>query len=189
MHLTRIRAGMFGVLLSLAVGLVTPPFAICQKPLSFLFGVGRLKPSEVSAKPASKSSFAFRATELYFAGDTAFDMTTTVRSMDHPTTALRSDHTFLTHYYMEEEGWAGVFGRRDKVTAVAANVFLNAGIDRFSRKLYSRGGKWRALAYGVLFTKGTFNALAAGGNIRNEERINEQVRLATGYKGQIIWTK
>jgi hypothetical protein len=180
---------MFGMMLSLSVGLITPSFAISQTPLFSLFEAGRLKPPEGSPKPAPKPSFAFRASEAYLAGGTAFDMSTTVRSLDHPTTALRSNGMFLTHYYVEEEGWAGVFGRRDALTAVVANVLLNAGIDRFSRKLYSRGGRWRALAYGVLLSKGTLNAVAAGSNIWNDERINGQVRLATGYKGQIVWSK
>jgi hypothetical protein len=116
-------------------------------------------------------------------------MTTTVRSLDHPTTALRSDGTFLTHYYVKEDGWAGIFGRRDAATAVVANVLLNAGIDHFSRKLYSRGGRWRVLAYGMVLGKGTINAIAAGSNLRNDEGINKQVSLATGYKGQILWSK
>lgn len=180
---------MFGVMLSLSVGLITPPFAISQTPLLSFFEGGRLKPSEGPPKPVPKLSFAFRASETYLTGGTAFDMTTTVRSLDHPTTALRDDGTFLTHYYVKEEGWAGIFGRRDAFTAVAANVLLNAGIDRFSRRLYSRGGRWRVFAYGALFTKGTLNAIAAGSNIRNDERINGEVRLATGYKGQIIWSK
>jgi hypothetical protein len=150
---------------------------------------GPPKVSEGTTKRIPKISFAFRASELYLAGGTAFDMTTTVRGLGHPTTASRSDGTLLTRYYVTEQGWAGFLGRRDPVTATAANILLNAGIDRFSRKLYTRGGRWRALAYGTVLAKGTLNAIAAGNNIRNNERINQQVRTATGYKGLIVWAK
>jgi accessory gene regulator protein AgrB len=50
MHLKRIRAGMFGVLLLLAVGLIIPPFATSQTPLFSLFQGGRLRPSEGPTK-------------------------------------------------------------------------------------------------------------------------------------------
>jgi len=116
-------------------------------------------------------------------------MTTTVRGLDHPTNALRSDGVLLTHFYVTENGWAGCLGKRDAFTAVAANVFLNVEIDRYSRKLYTRGGRWRALAYGAVLAKGTLNVIAAGSNIRSDERINQQVRTATGYKGLIVWAK
>jgi hypothetical protein len=188
MHLTCIRAVTFGVLLLLTAGLITPKSATSQTPLFSLLR-GSPKIPEGPPKPAPKPSFAFRASELYLAGGTAFDMTTTVTSLNHPTTALRSDGTFLAHYYVEEKGWAGVFGRRDTLTAVAGNVLLNAGIDCFSRRLYSRGGKWRVLAYGLVLSKGTLNAIAAESNIRNDERIDSRVRLATGYKGLILWSK
>ena len=143
------------------------------------------KPEQAQKKP----SFVFRASEFYLAGGTAFDMTTTVRGLDHPTTALRSDGAFLSHYYVVEKGWAGFLGRRDAFTAVSANVLLNVGIDRFSHRLYARGGRWRAIAIGTNVLKGTFNALAAGSNIRSDERIDRKVRLATGYGGRIVWSR
>lgn len=186
--LTRIRAGFFGVLLLLTMGLITPSSAIGQTPLFSLFERGHPN-AEGPPKPVPKLSFAFKASECYLAVGTVFDMSTTVRSMNHPTTALRNDGTFLTHYYVKEIGWAGIFGRRDVVTAVSANVLLNAGMDRLSRTFYSRGGRWKALAFAVVLSKGTLNALAAGGNIRSYERIDQQVRLATGYRGLILWSR
>ena len=189
MYLTRIRAGLFGVLLLLASGLTTPLPAISQAPL-FSSSEDELPAvPDGPRKLTKKVDFVFRASEFYFAGSTAFDMTTTVQGLGHPTTALKNDGTFLTHYYVVEKGWAGVFGKRDPFTAVAMNVLLNEGIDRFSRKLYTRGGRWRVLAYGTVLAKGTLNAIAAGNNIRQDERIDQQVRMATGYKGLIRWAK
>jgi hypothetical protein len=190
MHLKRIRAGFFGVLLAMTLGPITPSSAISQTPLFSPDEDGPPKaPEEPAKRIPPKISFAFRASELYFAGGTAFDMTTTVRGLDHPTTALRSDGTFLAHYYVVEKGWAGVFGRTDPYTATAANVLLNVGIDRLGRKLYTRGGKWRALAYGTVLLKGTLNVIAAGENTGINQRINQKVRIATGYKGQIVWSR
>jgi len=180
MHLTIIRAGI-GVLL--AMGLVNSSPANSQT----LFSLENGRPRMPSAGPVKKTSFAFKASEFCLIGGTAFDMTTTVEGLDHPTTALRSDRTFLTRYYVVEKGWAGFLGRRDAVTAVAANAFLNAGIDRFSRRLYARGGRWRTVGFGVNVLKGTLSSIAAGNNIRNDERIDRTVRLATGYQGKILW--
>jgi hypothetical protein len=90
------------------------------------------------AERGQKPSFIFRASELYLSGGTAFDMTTTVRGLQHPTTAYRSDGSLLTHYYVVENGWAGFLGNRNCVTAVAANVALNVAVDRFSRKLLQK---------------------------------------------------
>jgi hypothetical protein len=186
MHLKYIRAGFFGVLLTL--GLSGPRLALSQTQL---FSTSEDEPPKAPepAKKIPRISFAFRASELFLSGGTAFDMTTTVRGLNHPTTALRSDNTFLAHYYVTENGWAGMFGKRDAFTAVMANTLLNAGIDRFSRKLYSRGGRWRVLAYGTVLARGTINAIAAGENTQMNERIDTSVRTATGYKGQIIWSK
>jgi hypothetical protein len=115
-------------------------------------------------------------------------MTTTVRSLDHPTTASRSDGLFLTHYYVRETGWAGFLGRRDAFTAIGANVFKNAVMDRYSRGLYARGGRWRTVAFGMNIAQAVFSSVAAGNNIRLDGRINQQVRLATGYRGLIVWS-
>jgi hypothetical protein len=185
MHLTNIRAGFFGVLLMAMSVVNSSPSANCQS----MFSLGQDRTEVPKAEQTKKVRFVFRASELWLAGGTAFDMTTTARSLDHPTTAYMSNGTFLTHYYVKETGWAGFLGDRDAFTAVGANVLLNAGIDRYSRKLYSRGGRWRTVGIGVLLAKGTLNAIAAGSNIRNGDRIDRQVRMATGYKGQIIWSR
>jgi hypothetical protein len=186
MQLTTIRAGFFGVLL-VTMGLVNLSLpANSQTLFSLQGGMMRIpKPEQVPKKP----SFVFRASEFYLAGATAFDMTTTVdgSGLGHPTTAYRSDGSFLTHYYVVEKGWAGFLGRRDPWTAVGANVIKNAVIDRYTNKLYALGGRWRPVAIGVNVLTGTLNALAAGSNIRSGERIDQQVRLATGYKGKIVW--
>lgn len=181
MYLTAVRAGIIGMLLIMS--LTSSLFAYSQT----LFPSTDDRSKVPKAELARKTSFAFKASELYLAGGTAFDMTTTVQGLSHPTAAYRSDKIFLTHYYVVESGWAGVFGKRNAFTAVGANVFLNVGIDRFSHRLYARGGRWRALAFGTILMKGTFNVIAAGNNIRNDERINHRVRLATGYRGQILW--
>jgi hypothetical protein len=182
MYLTVIRAGMFGMLLAMSV--MNSLSANSQT----LFPPEHDTSKVPKAESVKKTSFAFKASELYLAGGTVFDMTTTVQGLDHPTTAYRSDNIFLTHYYPVESGWAGCFGNRDAFTAVGANVVLNVGVDLVSRSLYARGGRWRALAFGALLLKGTFNVIAASNNIRNDERINADVRLATGYRGQIIWS-
>jgi hypothetical protein len=185
MNLTKIRAGSFGMLL-LAMGLITPSPANSQSMFPFMMGRAKIPKAEQVPK---KTSLAFKASELFLASGTAFDMTTTVWSLDHPTTAYRSDGSFLAHYYVKETGWAGFLGRRDAFTAVGANVFKNVVIDRYSRRLYARGGRWRTLALGMNILQGTFNSLAAGNNIRSYERIDRQVRLATGYPGPIDWSR
>ncbi len=185
MYLNLIRAGFIGMLLAMSV-MNSSSSAYAQTSFS---PEGDEVPKAPEAKQVQKTGFGFRASEAFLAGGTAFDMTTTVQGLSHPTTANRSDGSFLTHYYVKETGWAGVFGNRDAFTAVTANVFLNAGIDRYSRRLYARGGRWRALGIGTLLFKGTLNSIAAGSNIRNDARIDQQVRLATGYKGRIIWSR
>jgi hypothetical protein len=183
MHLTKIRAGSFGMLL-LVMGLTNPLPANSQSVFPFMRGRAEIP----KAEPVQKTSFSFKASELFLASGTAFDMTTTVRGLDHPTSAYRSDGMLLTHYYVEETGWAGFLGRRDMFTAVGANVIKNALIDRYSRRLYSRGGRWRTVAFGMNILQGTLNSIAAGNNICSDERIDRQVRLATGYGGRIVWS-
>jgi hypothetical protein len=181
-HLTIIRAGI-GMLL--AMGSIIPSSANSQT----LFSLESDRAKVPKAEQAKKTSFTFKASEFYLAGGTAFDMTTTIKGLCHPTTAGMSNGTPLTHYYVKEMGWAGFLGDRDPWTAVAANVFLNYEIDRYSRRLYARGGHWRAIAIGTNVLKGTLNSIAAGENMRNDARIDQQVRLATGYKGQIVWSR
>jgi len=183
MHLTEVRAKFIGMLL-LAMGIVAPSPANSQS----MFSLGMERAKIPKAEQVPKTSFAFKASELFLSSGTAFDMTTTVRSLDHPTTAYRSDDSFLTHYYVKETGWAGFLGNRDAFTAVGANVVKNFLIDRYSRRLYARGGRWRTVAFGMNILQGTLSSIAAGNNIRSDERIDRQVRLATGYRGLIVWS-
>ena len=103
-------------------------------------------------------------------------------------TANRSDGSFLVHYYVRETGWAGFLGNRDAFTAVGANVFKSVLMDRFSRRLYARGGRWRTAAFGLNIAQTVLSLVAAGNNIRFDGRIDRQVRLATGYQGLIVWS-
>jgi hypothetical protein len=186
MNLTNIRAGIHAGVLLVAMSLMnSSPSAKCQS----MFSPEQDRAEVPRAAMVKKTSAAFKASEIYLAGGTAFDMTTTIKGLGHSTTAYMSNGTPLTHYYVKETGWAGCLGERDPWTAVAANVFLNYEIDRYSRKLYLRGGHWRAVGIGALLVKGTLNTIAAGNNIRNDERIDRQVRLATGYNGRIVWSR
>jgi len=184
-YFTNTRAGLFGILLAV-MSLVNSSLPANSQSMFLLNGNSA---KTLKAEPVQKTSFAFKASELFLAGGTAFDMTTTARSMGHPTAAYRSDGILLAHYYVKETGWAGFLGSRDPYTAVAANVILNVGVDRLGRRLYARGGRWRAAAFGVNILKGTLNSIAAGNNIRSDERIDDKVRLSTGYKGKIVWSK
>jgi hypothetical protein len=186
MNLTNIRAGGLAGVLLIAMSLVN---SLLSANAQSMFSLEQDRAEVPKAAPVKKTSATFKASEFYLAGGTAFDMTTTVRGLGHPTTACMGNGTPLTQYYVKETGWAGFLGSRDAFTAVAANVFLNYEIDRYSRKLYLRGGHWRAVGIGALLAKGTLNVIAAGNNIRNDERIDRQVRLATGYNGQIVWSR
>ncbi len=189
MHHVTIRAGVFGALLALAAtGLITPPVAAVAQT-SFSSGNDGLPdaPDGPTKRIPKKTAFAFRASEFFLGGATAFDMSTTVMSLDHPTTAHGSDGLIIAHYYAEEQGWAGMFGKRDVWTAVTANVLLNAAIDRYSRRLFARGGRWRALGCGVNIAKAAFNAGAAISNIRSNGRIDQRIQRMTGEKVQ-YWT-
>jgi hypothetical protein len=183
MNLTKIRAGSFGMLL-LVMGLTNPSPANSQSMFSLGWNRAEIPKAEQVPK---KTSLAFKGSELFLASGTAFDMTTTARGLGHPTSAYTSGGKFLTHYYVEETGWAGFLGKRDAFTAVGANAFKNVLMDRYSRRLYSRGGRWRIAAFGMNILQGTFNSVAAYKNIRSDERIDKQVRLATGYRGAIVW--
>jgi hypothetical protein len=184
MNLTKIRAESFGMLL-LVTGLTNPSPANPQSMFSLEKERAEIPKAEQVPK---RTSLAFKASELFLFSGTAFDMTTTVKGLDHPTSAYTSEGKFLTHYYVEETGWAGFLGRRDAFTAVGANVFKNVLMDRYSRRLYARGGRWRTLAFGMNILQGTLNSIAAGNNIRSDDRIDRKVRLATGYRGAIIWS-
>jgi hypothetical protein len=189
MHHSTVRAGLFGALLALtATGLVTPP-AVAFAQTSFSSSSGGLPdaPERPTKRTPKKTAFAFRASEFFFGGATAFDMSTTVTTLNHPTTAHRSDGLIIAHYYGYERGWVGIFGRRDAWTAVTANVLKNVVIDRYSRRFYARGGRWRALGYGLIVAQAAFNLIDATSNVRSNERIDQRVQRATGEK-VAFWT-
>ena len=101
--------------------------------------------------------------------------------------AYRTNNTFLMRYVVTEDGWARCFGSRNAFTAASANVLLNAGITRFSDRLYRRGGRWRIVAVGLLVAKATSNTLAGVQNLELQADIDNNVRKMTGYRGAIVW--
>lgn len=144
-----------------------------------------LRPKEESGKLGK----LYKASEWYLSVGTVLDGFSTVRVLDHPTQALRQDHTDLARFYGVETGWAGpVFGRRNTAAVVAANTLLNAGLGKLSRNLYHRGGRWRYVALGINLWKATDSVTAGIGNFRYVAGINDKIRAETGYHGQIIWT-
>jgi hypothetical protein len=182
MHLTKIWTIVFGMLM---MGLVHSSSAKCQS----MFSLEQDRAEVPKAKPVvKKTSFVFKASEAYLAGGTAFDMTTTVRGLDHSTTAYTSSGTPLTRYYVKETGWARYLSSTDPSTVVLSNVALNCGVDWLGRRLYARGGHWRTIAVGALLVKGTLNIISASNNIRNDGQIDNQVRIATGYRGLVVWS-
>lgn len=181
-NLTIIWTIVFGMLM---MGISHPSSATCQS----MFSLEQDRTEVPKAKPVKKTGFVFKASEVYLAGGTAFDMTTTVRGLDHSTTAYMSNGAPLTHYYVKETGWAGYLSSTDASTVVLSNVALNCGVDWLSRRLYARGGRWRTIAVGALLAKGTFNIISASNNIRNDGQVDNQVRTATGYRGLIVWSR
>lgn len=104
--------------------------------------------------------------------------------------AYRGDNNqFLMRYTVTEDGWAGFLGKRDAFTAVSANVLLNVGVEKFSRRLYLRGGRWRYVAIGLLVAKATDNLVAGIHNERLQAGIDGRVRQMTGYRGTIVWSR
>lgn len=146
-------------------------------------------PRELVLKKNQKIDFLYHASEAYLTAGTGFDMMTTANGLGHPTTASSTSGVFLTHYYAEETGWARIAGPRDTSGVILANVALNLGIDLLDRKLYKRGGKWRAVATSLNVLKGTSNVVAAVNNIRTNEGIDKVVQMQTGYTGRIVWSK
>jgi hypothetical protein len=108
---------MFGILL--AVMSVMNSSLPANSQSMFLLNGNSAK--ALKPEPVHKTSFAFKTSELFLAGGTAFDMTTTVRSMGHPTAAYRSDGTFLARCDVSETGWAGFLGKQDPYTALVQN--------------------------------------------------------------------
>ena len=136
-----------------------------------------------------KIDFLYLSSEAYLAAGTTMDMKSTVDGLHHPTMAYRADGTFLTHYYVTENGWAGFLGNRNADGIVLANVLLNTGFDLVDRRLYRRGGRWRILAATLNVLKGTENMADGVSNIGMLGSIDKRVRLETGYTGRIIWSR
>jgi hypothetical protein len=143
----------------------------------------------VPMRKVQKLDFLYRASETYLTVGTGLDMMTTVHGLHHPTTASSASGVFLTHYYTQENGWARFVGKRDAPGVVLANVLLNTGIDMLDRKLYRRGGKWRAVAVTFNLLKGTDNMVCGFNNIHMLGGIDKVVQVQTGYKGLIVWSR
>jgi len=167
------------------MGLVNPSHAFAQNSSS---SVDEDKPTE-PVKKIQKLDFLYYASEAYLTAGTGLDMMTTAHNLGHPTTASSTSGVFLTHYYVEETGWAGIVGRRNTDGIILSNVALNLGIDLLDRKLYKRGGKWRTVAVSLNVLKGTGNMVCGINNIRAAGRIDQVVRMQTGYKGIIVWSR
>ncbi len=138
---------------------------------------------------ASKLDTFYKASRIYLWAGTTLDMTTTVRSLNHPPIAREAGGTFLMNYPSREAGWAGhIVGSRNTAAVVAANVGLDLGVDFLSRRLYRKGGRWRYLAVGLNLWKATDNTMAGFHNMGYTRSLDQRVRQATGYQGQITWT-
>jgi hypothetical protein len=139
---------------------------------------------------ADKVDLLYKASRTYLWVGTSLDMATTVRALQHPGVARREDRSFLMNYPIRETGWAGRLGIRNAGGVVAANVALNFGIDLLGQKLYRKGGRWRFLAIGLNLFKGTDNAMAGIHNLGYcGGGLDQRIRQATGYRGQIVWTR
>lgn len=134
----------------------------------------------------SKMDFLYKASNVYLAGGTALDSFSTARFMNYNAVARRSDGVVLGRFYGQETGWAACFGKRNAFAAVSANAALNVGVGWLSRRLYRRGGKWRVLAIGLNFVKGTDSLAAGYHNITFNRDL--AVQQATGYRGRIVWS-
>jgi len=139
-------------------------------------------------KKSDKIDFLYRASLPVLGAATSVDAFTTVRNLNHPTTAFRADGTFLMDYYVVENGWARYFGDRSPFAATTANVLLNAGVIQLSHRLYLRGGRWRIAAAALVLAKAGVNFAGGIQNERYSESIDQRVRLSTGYKGAVLWS-
>ncbi|MDR3582155.1 MAG: hypothetical protein P4L67_02675 [Candidatus Pacebacteria bacterium] len=149
-----------------------------------------VRPKEPIRKKPDKIDFVHWASRGYLAAGTWLDASTTANGLGHPTMAYRADNnTLLMHYTVTEVGWAGCLGRQNTFTAVSANVLLNVGVERFSNRLYLRGGRWRYVAIGLLAAKATDNLVAGINNERFQAGIDGRVRQLTGYRGVIVWSR
>ena len=170
--------------LVLVMGLVNPSRTFAQN----VFPADSDRPQEHGRK-VQKLDLLYHASEAYLAVGTGLDMMTTVHNLGHPTSAYSTSGNFLTHYYAEETGWASVVGRRDTSGVVLANVVLNVGIDLFDRRLYQRGGKWKFAAVSLNVLKGTGNIVCGIRNVKTDEGVDQAVRMQTGYKGIVVWSR
>jgi hypothetical protein len=150
--------------------------------------VDEVRPKEPERKKPDKIDFLHWASRGYLVAGTWLDASTTANGLNRPTMAYRADNTFLMQYTVTEDGWASFLGRRDAFTAVSANVLLNVGVERFSNRLYLRGGRWRYVAIGLLVAKATSNLVAGINNERLQTGIDGHVRQLTGYRGVIVWS-
>ncbi len=140
-------------------------------------------------KQPGKLGTLYKASEWYLREGTPLDAIGTHLVIDHPTVAFRADGSVLGCFYGTEAGWAGpIVGRRNANGAIAANVLLNFGVAYLSQNLYRRGGGWRYLAVGLNMWKATDSTMAGIHNIRLDAGINDRLRAATGYGGNISWS-
>jgi hypothetical protein len=147
------------------------------------------EPPRKPVEKVQKIDFLYLASEAYLSAGTTVDMYTTANGLGHPTTAYRANGTFLTRYYIGEDGWAGCFGKRNTTGVISANVALNIGFDLLDRRLYRRGGRWRIAAITLNVLKGTGNLADGFHNIKVARDVDKRVRLQTGYAGRIIWSR
>jgi len=149
----------------------------------------RQRTPEETKRDSRKLDNLYRISRLYLSVGTGLDGFSTARGLNHPTIAHRTDQSVLGYFYGTEVGWAGsVVGKRNTSAVVAANVLLNFGVERLSRTLYRKGGRWRLLAIGLCLWKATDSTVAGVGNFRFNAGIDARLRTATGYQGKIIWS-
>jgi len=169
----------------LLVAVCLPSLASAEEQ-PFLLKRNDWKPERERRAP--KLDFLFKASNTYLWAGTSLDMATTIQALHHPPIARQANGSFLMSYPSRETGWAGRLGIQNAGGVVAANAFLNFGINLLSRKLYRKGGRWRILAIGLNLYKGTDNAMAGIHNIRYSGSLDDRIRQATGYRGQVVWT-
>jgi len=178
-----VRACLIATLCTAA--LVFPPRVHAQTT-----DLDEVRHQEPERKRPNKVDFLHWASRGYLVAGTWLDASTTANGLSHPTMAYRGDNNqFLMRYTVTEDGWAGFLGKRDAFTAVSANVLLNVGVEKFSRRLYLRGGRWRYVAIGLLVAKATDNLVAGIHNERLQAGIDGRVRQMTGYRGTIVWSR
>lgn len=134
-----------------------------------------------------KRDLPYLASQAFFAGGTAMDMTTTADGLDHPTTAYRSNGTFLAYYYDREAMFPGSLWNRNASAVVTVDALLNGGFGEWNRRFY-RGGH-RKLAITLTLLNGAGHWAFAIHNMQANGSVDKRVALATGYTGRIYWGK